>query len=161
TALLATGTVPVPRTQAAGCVIARHKTAAPDAKVTYGTDVAPLLERYCITCHRPGEAGPMSLTSYEQAATWSDTILEVLRENRMPPSGLAPPDPRYGDFVASPEPSAAEIDTIASWVAAGTPSGPKRAAPRLADNAATWQIGKPDLILQMPKTYRIPASGVV
>jgi peroxiredoxin len=151
--------VAVARTQAAGCIIARARTAAPAAKVTYA-DVAPILERYCVTCHRPGEAGPMSLLTYDDAASWSETIVEVLRENRMPPSRLSPPDPRHGTFIAAPEPSATEIDTIAAWVAAGTPAGNGNKRIKAPPTGA-WAIGKPDLILSMPKPYSVPATGVV
>lgn len=102
----------------------------------------------------------MSLLTYDDAASWSETIVEVLRENRMPPSRLSPPDPRHGEFVAAPEPTAAEIDTIAAWVAAGTPAGNgRRRIP--APPAGSWTIGKPDMVLGMPKAYSVPASGVV
>jgi mono/diheme cytochrome c family protein/peroxiredoxin len=162
---LAGQAIAVARTQAAGCVLSRPRTAEPTAKVTYAAHVAPILERYCVTCHRPGEAGPMSLLSYDQAASWGETIVEVLRENRMPPSRLSPPDPRYGTFVAAPEPTAAEIDTIAAWVAAGTPPGkdvkPAARAIKPPPTGEAWAIGKPDLILSMPTPYSVPASGVV
>jgi mono/diheme cytochrome c family protein len=160
-ALLGGRAVAVARTDAAGCVISHPRTADRAAKVSYAADVAPILDRYCVGCHRPGEAGPMSLLTYDQAASWSDTIVEVLRENRMPPSRLSPPDPSYGEFIAAPEPSAAEIDTIAAWVEAGTPPGKAKHTAARPDAALAWAIGKPDLILAMPKPYRVPARGVV
>src|SRR5262249_36896462 len=82
--------------------------------------------------------------------------------NRMPPSRLSPPDPRFGEFVAAPEPTPAEIDAIAAWADAGAPRGP--GAPRASAIATTrsgWAIGKPDLVLSMPKAYNVPANGVV
>lgn len=164
-AVLAGRDVAVPRTQAAGCVIS-SRTAPPAAdraaRVGYA-DVAPILGRYCVGCHRPGEAGPMSLVTYDDASDWSDTIVDVLRENRMPPSRLSPPDPRFGEFVAAPEPTAAEIATLAAWAEAGAPRGAHapRAAAAIADHRATWSIGKPDMVLSMPRTYTVPATGVV
>lgn len=159
-ALLAGRAAPVERTQAAGCVISPPRKVESAAKVTYA-EVAPILERYCVGCHRPGEAGPMSLVTWEQAVEWSDTIVEVLRENRMPPSRLSPPDPRHGEFVAAPEPSASEIEMLAAWAEAGTPAGrgPRRIAVRAEPGG--WAIGKPDLLLRMTRPYAVPASGVV
>jgi len=160
-ALLTGRQVAAQRTQAAGCVIAPPRPAArPERKIGYA-EVAPLLGRYCVGCHRPGEAGPMSLATYDDAAEWADTIVDVLRENRMPPSRLSPPDPRFGEFVAAPEPSAAEIDAIAAWADAGAPRGP--GAPRAPAFASgtRWAIGKPDLVLSMPRAYSVPANGVV
>ena len=162
-ALLAGHAIAAPRTQAAGCVIAapRAPRPAPGERAPSYAEIAPILGRYCVGCHRPGEAGPMSLVSYEQAAEWGDTIVDVLHDNRMPPSRLSPPDPQFGEFVAAPEPSAAEIAQIAAWVDAGSPRGPGavRAAPQVAGGG--WAIGKPDMILTMPRTYSVPASGVV
>jgi peroxiredoxin len=156
--------VAVARTEAAGCVISHPHTIDRSAKVNYAHDIAPVLERYCVRCHRPGEAGPMALTSYDDASSWGETIVEVLRDQRMPPSRQSPPDPRYGTFVEEPGPSPAEVDAIAAWVNAGAPAGAgvRRAAPVTA--AATteqWTIGKPDLVLAMPKPYDVPATGVV
>jgi hypothetical protein len=140
-----------------------HWMQAGAAKVSYAKDVAPILERYCVGCHRPGEAGPMSLLSYDDAASWSETIVEVLRGDRMPPARQSPPDPRYGVFIDEPHPSAAEIDTIAAWVSAGTPAGAgaRRTAQVTASAELPWAIGTPDLILAMPKAYTVPATGVV
>jgi hypothetical protein len=33
------------------------------ASVTFNKDVAPILFKSCVECHRPGEAAPMSLLS--------------------------------------------------------------------------------------------------
>jgi hypothetical protein len=35
--------------------------------VTFTKDVAPILQQHCQTCHRPGEAAPFPLMTYEQA----------------------------------------------------------------------------------------------
>lgn len=162
-ATLAGRPVAVARTEASGCFIARPVAVKKVADVTYAKDVEPIVQRYCVKCHSPGQAGPMSLRTYEQVAAWSRTIVEVLRQNRMPPSRLAPPDPRYGDFVKEPEPSATEIATIAKWVEAGTPrgKGTKRAAAAVSEPGDEWLIGKPDMILEMPQSYTVPESGVV
>jgi peroxiredoxin len=151
------------RTEAPGCFISRPRERTDAAGTTYAEHIAPIMQKYCVRCHSPGQAGPMSLTTYEQVAAWSRTIVEVLEENRMPPSRLAPPDPRYGDFVQEPEPSAEEIAAIAKWIDAGTPRGSARkpAASEAADRVGEWRIGEPDMIVKMPAPYRVPASGVV
>lgn len=155
--------VSVARTEASGCFISRPQTAKKGTSVTYAKDVAPIIDRYCVSCHQPGQAGPMALQTHEQVAAWSRTIVEVLRQNRMPPSRLAPPDPRYGEFVGMPEPTAQDIETIARWVEAGTPRGDptKRPVTRVSAKTDTWLIGKPDLVVTMPKAFNVPAHGVV
>ena len=37
-------------------------------RVTFSEHIAPILYDNCVTCHRPGEAAPFSLISYEDAA---------------------------------------------------------------------------------------------
>ena len=155
--------VAIARTETSGCFIARPLAKTKATDVTYAKHVEPIVQTYCVNCHSPGQAGPMSLQTYEQVAAWSHTIIEVLRANRMPPSRLAPPDPRYGEFVKEPEPSSEEIATIAKWIEAGTPRGgqTKSIPTKVSESRGEWLIGKPDLLLTMTEPYRVPASGVV
>ena len=46
----------------------------------------------CTSCHRPGESGPMSFTSYEEVASMAEMIKGVTESGQMPPW---PPDPNY------------------------------------------------------------------
>ena len=39
----------------------------PGPAVTFTKDVAPILQRSCVTCHRPGQSAPMSLQTFEEA----------------------------------------------------------------------------------------------
>ena len=41
---------------------------------TFSKDVAPILQRSCQNCHRPGSIGPMSLMTYEDARPWARSI---------------------------------------------------------------------------------------
>ena len=45
-----------------------------DAEVTFTKDVAPILHRSCINCHRPGSIAPMSLISYKDVRPWARAI---------------------------------------------------------------------------------------
>jgi hypothetical protein len=38
---------------------------------TFTKDVAPILQRSCQNCHRPGSIAPMSLLTYEDARPWA------------------------------------------------------------------------------------------
>src|SRR5262249_59777369 len=115
--------VAVVRTEPLVCLFSRPPAAEAMGDVTYAAHVAPLLERYCVACHRPGQGGPMSLQTYDDVAAWSKTIVEVLGQNRMPPWSSALPDPRYGDFVELPVPSEEEKALFAEWARSGMPRG--------------------------------------
>src|SRR5436190_17893728 len=60
--------------------------AAPVAgQVTFTHDVAPILYRSCVRCHRPDEIAPMSLLTYESARPWARSIKERVTRREMPP----------------------------------------------------------------------------
>ena len=58
---------------------------APERQVTFTKDVAPILQRSCQTCHRPGSIAPMSLLTYEEARPWAKAIKENVLLRNMPP----------------------------------------------------------------------------
>ena len=39
-------------------------------EVTFSRDIAPILQRSCQGCHRPGQMGPMSLMTYAEVRPW-------------------------------------------------------------------------------------------
>jgi len=49
-----------------------------NAAVTFHKDVAPILQRRCQTCHRPGEIGPMPLLTYRDARPWAAAIKQAV-----------------------------------------------------------------------------------
>jgi len=42
--------------------------------VTFYKDVAPILQKDCQTCHRPGQIAPMSFLTYENVRPWAKAI---------------------------------------------------------------------------------------
>src|SRR5688572_3369330 len=93
---------------------------AKPAGVTYSKDVAPLLQRNCQQCHRPGEVGPMPLLTYGQARPWAKAIRQAVLTKKMPPWFA---DPKYGHFKNDTSLSQKEIDTLVAWVDGGAPEG--------------------------------------
>ncbi len=91
-------------------------------QVTYARDVAPIIQENCVTCHRPGSIGAMSLETYEQVRSWAPRIKERTTKREMPPW---PIDMTVGiqEFKNDRSLSEAEIETIARWVDAGAPMG--------------------------------------
>ena len=79
------------------------------ATVTFATHVAPILFEYCAPCHRPHEAAPFSLLSYEDARRHASQIVRVTERRYMPPW---PPDPAVGDFVGARRLTEGQISVI-------------------------------------------------
>jgi hypothetical protein len=145
---------------AAGGVLARQPGAQPSAlapePVTFNRDVAPIFQKHCTSCHRPGQMAPMSLVTYESARPWARAIQRQVASRTMPPWGA---DPAIGTFANDPSLSADEVATITRWVDEGAPRG-DTPAPSIPEYVDEWQIGKPDLVLSISKPVRIPAQGV-
>src|SRR5262249_54249744 len=75
---------------------------------------------------------------------WAADIRDYTKSRKMPPwkpvAGM--------DFHNQRKLSQKEIDTLAAWVAEGTPQGDPKDAPPPARFTAGWQLGKPDLVLE-------------
>jgi len=138
--------------------VAAQGAAAPP---TFNADVAPILYEKCATCHRPGAGGPMSLTSYAEVRPWARSIKARITKREMPPWSA---DPRFGHFSNDISLSDTQIATLTKWVDAGMPQG-TGAAPALPKYPeGGWRLvnGRPpDVILEMPMEYELPAEGQV
>jgi len=126
--------------------------------VSYAADVARIVQDKCQTCHRPGQVGPFSLLTYDDARKHAAMIHEVVEERRMPPWHA---DPRYGHFRNDRSLSAQERATLLAWVDQGAPLGNPKDLPPPRANPPGWSIGQPDVVFEMPEPYYVPAQGVV
>lgn len=159
-AAMADRTAAVAKRAATGRVIAfpERDRRAEFAKIAYATDIAPIFQEKCVSCHQPGGIGPMPLTSYERIKGFSPMIRETVRMRRMPPYHA---DPSVGKFHDDKSLSPTQIKTLIHWIEAGSPRGAGVDPLASIDfRAPEWPLGKPDLVLDIP-AYAIPASGVV
>ena len=134
-------------------------TAAAAQQVTFTKDVAPILQRSCVTCHRPGEMAPMSLMTYEEVRPWARAI--KTRTTSARDAAVAHrQDIGIQKFKDDPSLTDEEIAKIAKWVDTGAPRGNPADMPALRQFAehSEWQIGKPDIVINFPK-YKVPAAG--
>jgi hypothetical protein len=132
---------------------------APARKVDFAADVAPLLHARCAECHRPGQAAPMALLDYDDAAGWAPMMAEMALSGRMPPWFA---DPRHGRFLNEARLTETEKKTLELFAEQGAPQGDLAKAPAppvFAD--PEWRIGKPDVVIELPEPQPIPAEGVV
>ncbi len=124
---------------------------------TFSQDVWPILERRCVSCHQPGEIGPMALTSYQQVRPWAAAIREAVLTRAMPPWHAAEGTHSFRNDRTLPE---QERATILDWINAGCKEGvpgPPYIAPV---NATGWKLGTPDRVIEVPG-FQVPKSGLL
>ncbi len=157
-ALLENKEVALPSTDFTGCLIAKVRRVEPHGDVTYSGQVAAIVNRHCVECHREGELAPFALASYDEVVPWAATIREVVEDQRMPPWFA---DPRYGTFTNDCSMSDADRDTLFTWIDNGCPEGDPKQLPPAPTFTAGWRMGEPDVVYQMNESYEVPAEGVV
>jgi hypothetical protein len=123
--------------------------------VTFNGQIAPIIYRNCAACHRPGEAAPFALLSYEDVAKKGKMIGKVTASRIMPPWKAEPASYPYRDERRLTE---GEMELIQAWVKAGLPEG-SGATPEPPKFASGWTLGEPDLMVEMPAAYHVPADG--
>lgn len=124
--------------------------------VTWATDVAPLLYRECVTCHRPDGPAPFSLFDYAVAASRANDIARMTRGRLMPPWL---PEPGHGSFEGERRLTPDQIELLQRWEEAGAPRGDRARAPSPPEFTGGWQLGEPDLVLEMQEPYVLEAGA--
>jgi len=124
--------------------------------VTFSEHIAPILYQHCASCHRPGGAGPFSLLLYNDARKRAAQLAEVTQRRYMPPWL---PEPGHGDFANSPRLTSEQIRLISEWANGGMPEGDSAKLPSPPHFNEGWQLGPPDLVINMRQPYNMPASG--
>ena len=133
---------------------ARAQSAKP-GQVTFTKDVAPIFQRSCVSCHRPGSIAPMSLITYEDVRPW---VRSIKHKTSLPPGHADRMPPWYIEkevgiqkFKDDPSLTGEEINLIARWVDSGAAKGNPADMPNLTLSDGAWTIGTPDLVVSSPK----------
>ncbi len=141
-----------------GLVCVGLAAAAPVPETTFYKDVLPVLEKNCQSCHRPGEAAPMSFLTYEATRPYAKSIKSAVLSKKMPPWFA---DPHYGKFSNDRTLSETDVKTLVSWVDGGAKAGNAKDAPAPVKFAEGWAIGQPDAVFEVPTAFVVPTSGTI
>jgi hypothetical protein len=129
---------------------------------TFAKQVAPILYKHCVSCHRPGQIGSaVSLLTYDSARPFAQSIKEKVLHREMPPWAADPN--RSAKFRNDARLTQQEIDTLIAWVNAGAPRGNDADLPPPPSFAEGWLHPKglpPDLVISLPES-QLPAQGEI
>ena len=141
TALLVTGAVGLVSPQALNA-----QQAAAQPEVTFTRDIAPILQRSCQNCHRPGQVAPMSLLTYEDARPWARSMKArtAIRDK----AGAMPPwyiEKNIGiqHYKNDPSLSDEEVGEDRPWADSGAPARQPRRHARGQGRSRTAPRGTP------------------
>ena len=148
-----------------GIVLVAAGTArAQGAGPTFARDIAPIFQEKCQTCHRPGQMGPMPLTTYQEVRPWVRAIKTKVVNREMPPWHI---DRTVGvqGFLNDISLTDTQIDTIARWVDGGAAAGDPKDMPPAKQwpNDLAWRLEEmfnrpPDLTVKSTP-WTQPAEG--
>ena len=128
------------------------------ANVTFNRDVLPILQKNCQNCHRPGEVAPMPLVTYQDARPWAKAIKAAVVTQKMPPWFM---DAKYDDHFSDVRRlSEADTKVLAAWADNGAPEGDAKDKPAPLAFQDGWNL-KPDLVIEMPNVFHVPATGTI
>lgn len=127
-------------------------------QITYYNNIEPIITTNCAPCHRPNEAAPFSLLTYNDVAKRASFIKEVVSKRYMPPWRA---NNKYVHFANDRSLAQKDIDMIVKWVDSkaheGTPV--KKSAAAKEPVAGTMYNRKPDMILQMADSFMVKGDG--
>jgi mono/diheme cytochrome c family protein len=124
--------------------------------VTYNKQIAPIIYNNCSICHRPGEAAPFALLSYQDVAKRGKLIAQVTKSQYMPPWKAEKTSFNFADERRLSE---SDVKLIDEWVKAGMPEGKAADAPPAPKFASGWRLGEPDMVIEVPVAFKVPADG--
>ncbi len=86
------------------------------------TDVGPVFEARCVSCHAEGGIGPFRLDTHDEAQEWASLVASSTRARSMPPY-LVRGDGTCGEFEHNQWLSDDELATLTWWAEQGAPQG--------------------------------------
>ena len=121
---------------------------------TYVDHVFPIFRDQCSRCHVAGGVAPMSLMTFEEATPWVEAIRVELVGAHWPTWHAAEPYVKDAHDRLRPR----DLDIVLTWALGGTPRGPLEKKPPEITLKNDWALGPPDLALQMPSPFTLPAD---
>jgi hypothetical protein len=150
TELLTTQSITVHAAAPNGCPVPER----PQANISYRTQIAPLLQSKCVSCHSEGNIAPWLMTNHQVVQAYGPLIKAEVLANRMPPWHA---DPLYGSFTNDAGLSPDQAALLLQWIDQGSPRGdgpdPLAVAQVETNYPFAWpvELGAPDHILTIPR----------
>ena len=129
--------------------------------ITYHNRVSRIVQHNCGNCHHDGGLAPFALDSLEAVTDYAGMIDDVVRRATMPPWFASTDDhnpdaPKWANDCSL---SNNDKTDLLAWLENELPEGDPADAPLPRDYPAEWEIGTPELVVQLPEPIAIQATG--
>src|SRR5262249_12299006 len=147
-------------TSAPGCELDRKPAVA--SEVTYHARVERIIQQNCVECHRGGGIAPFALETYEQVVARKAAIKRAVDDRTMPPWFATPPAKgEHSPWVNDRSLTDSDKTDLIAWLGSDLKRGNPADAPLSRKYESGWLIGKPDLVVQIPKPIAVKATGTM
>ncbi|MEM7013770.1 MAG: redoxin domain-containing protein [Verrucomicrobiota bacterium] len=129
-------------------------------EITYHKDVARIMQRNCVQCHRDDGIAPFSLEYFDEVDDRARVIKRVVSEGTMPPWFAA--ETKEGEenpWANDHSLSARDKADLLAWLNSDQPEGDPADAPAPLSFPSEWTTGEPDLVIPLSRAYKIKATG--
>ncbi|MGR6088297.1 MAG: monooxygenase [Arcticibacter sp.] len=127
-----------------------------NSSITFNKDIAPIIHKNCTSCHRPGEAGPFALITFEDVRSKAKTIAKVVSKGLMPPW---PADTTYSRFVGEKVLPMHEKQLLLDWIAQGCLEGDPKLKPDFPVFPSLSKLRAPDAVIKITQAIEIPGDN--
>ena len=149
-------------TTAPGCALdlAEAQPAAEKTSLTYYNQISRIVQANCVECHHAGGIAPFSLETYTDVIANAGMIKQQVARGLMPPWFAAKqPGQTESPWINDRSLSEQDKANLLAWLNSNRPPGNPADAPIARLFPSQWNIGKPDVILQLPEPIKIKAEG--
>ncbi len=142
------------RTESVGCVFEGWEG---ERELTWTRDIGPILAANCVGCHREGDVAPFALSAPADAQKRAKTLAEATESRFMPPWQAAS---GHGHFRDERRLGGRQIAALRAWAESGAALGDAaEALPPTPVSESRWRLGPPDLVVELPVAFEVPAEG--
>lgn len=177
--LVAGEEISIPATTAPGCDIwqPNSKSLQTDSDVTYHNQVARIVQKNCVECHREEGLAPFSLETADDVIAHAGMIKTVIKSKTMPPwfakeptGNKKSPESQQTAVAAKTHKlkwandrslTAKESSDLLRWIDSKRPLGDPADAPVPRKFTTEWNIGQPDDIFRISQAIKIKATGTM
>ena len=115
-----------------------------------------IVQARCGACHYENGPAPFAFSTYEDVAKRGKQIVEVIESGYMPPWLPSESDYPFANARSLP---AAEKRQLVEWVQQGMSRDGFAGGEVEPIQKSKWQLGEPDLIVELPDAYELVADG--